>query len=200
MKDPLKIIAENMLRDGLLDISNKSDEEILVEIKNIFTNHLKNSGEIEFSIDHRKGLLSQARKFRKEKNLFYSNVFYSLFIEHWFNNIVFVSIRRKQFNTAYVNDIIRNTNIKSKMTWLLELFGLEPIPEKHFDVISKLFENRNSFVHYKWKSFNLRKNDFSENSIKQLTDLEQVEKTVKYLQNYENRKIFNSKKSVARKF
>lgn len=35
MEDPFKIIAENMIRDGLLDISNKSDEEILKEIKNI---------------------------------------------------------------------------------------------------------------------------------------------------------------------
>lgn len=189
-----------MIRDGLLDISNKSDEEILSEIKSIFNQHLKKGSELEFSIDHRKGLLRQARKFRKEKNIFYSNIFYSLYFEHWFNNIVFISIRRNNINTKYIDDIIKNTNIRSKMTWLLELFGLEPIPKKHYDVICKLFEYRNSFVHYKWKSFNLHKNVFIDDSIKQITHLSEVEKAVKYLQNYENKKIFHNKKRVAKKF
>ena len=47
MEDPLKTLAQNMIRDGLLDVSNKSDEEILIEIKNIFNRHLKKGGEIE---------------------------------------------------------------------------------------------------------------------------------------------------------
>lgn len=200
MSDTFNVIAENMLRDGLIDSSNKADEEIITEMKNIFNSNLKNKVGIEFSIDYRKDLLRQARKYMKKRNQFYSYIFYTLYIEHWFNNIVFISIRRKNLNTKYVQDIIRDTKINSKMTWLLELMGFEPIPKEHFDIIMKLFEHRNSFVHYKWKSFNLQKNDFIDISINQLKDLEQIEKTVKYLQNYENKKIFNNKKAIAEKF
>ena len=59
---------------------------------------------------------------------------------------------------------------------------------------------RNSFVHYKWRTFDLHKNDFYDDFFKQLTHLEQVEKTVKYLQNYENKKIYKNKKSISKRF
>lgn len=200
MVDPFKNIAENMLRDGIIDPLNKSDEEILAKMKKALAQHLGNKSDLEYTVDHRKGILNQARMYYKNKNIFYANIFYSLFVEHWINNIIFVAVRRKKMKRDYLNEIIRNNNLKSKLTWILEFLGFDPIPKNHIDVISKLFENRNSFVHYKWKSFEFNKKDYFDNNIKMLMHIELVEKTIKYLQNYENKKIFNNKRNVAKKF
>jgi hypothetical protein len=47
--------------------------------------------------------------------------------------------------------MLREVRLEGKMTWLPQLFGLEPIDKVHRVRIASLMSRRNEFTHFKWK-------------------------------------------------
>lgn len=190
-------LSKNLIRDGIIKTKGKSDEQIRLEIKNYLLRNINAISDFELSIDFTKGLLINARYFLNNSDYHSAIVFYALWIEHWFNNIVLIALKRKNISFTYYQEIIRYTKIKNKYTWLWQLLQLKPLNNSHLKIIEKVFEKRNSFIHYKWKAYN---NIEIKKLINELEDFNKftltIDKTINYLKNYENKNIYCRKKKA----
>jgi hypothetical protein len=89
--------------------------------------------------------------------------------------------KRKNLSAKDIESLIRDSSYKAKCTWLLHVLGVKAINVAHTNRIFKLMELRNSYVHYKWKP----ENEQTSQEMEKL--LEQIEKTVKYLRDFETK-------------
>ncbi|MEF9934734.1 MAG: hypothetical protein RR620_14360 [Clostridium sp.] len=176
-------VIESLVKYGLLKVNEMTDKEILDET-------LKFIEEAEFKIvlDYKCTILKQARLFCSEGKFELSCLLYATWFEHWINQIISILGHKKNLSENEINEIIRNISFRGKYTWLLKLFEFKEISNTHLNLIFRLIDLRNSFVHYKWKEKN---NDFKN---EERFVMEKIEKTVKYLRNIENRYIYNGSK------
>jgi hypothetical protein len=144
--------------------------------------------EFNFVLDYKDSILKQARLFHSEGEIELSCVLYATWFEHWINEIISILGHRKNLNENEINEIIRHISFRGKYTWLLKLFDFKEINKAHINLIFRLTDLRNSFVHYKWKEKN---NDFKD---EEKFVIEKIEKTVRYIKNIENRHIYNNSK------
>ncbi len=198
-KEIIDELSKNLIRDGIIKTKGKTDEQIRLEIKNYLWKDTTTILDFELSLDFTKGLLFNAKYFLNNSDYHSAIVFYALWLEHWFNNIILISLKRKNINLTYYQDIIRSTNLKNKTTWLWQLLQLRPLNNSHLKVIEKVFEKRNSFIHYKWKAYN---NHEIKGMINELEDFNKfaltIDKTISYLKKYENKNIYYNKKKISK--
>lgn len=176
-------VIETFVKHGLLNIKEMTDREIAVET-------LKLIEEIEFNLvfDYKDSILKQARLFHSEGEIELSHLLYATWFEYWINELISILGHRKNLKENEINEIIKNIPFRAKYTWLLKLFGFKEINKTHLNLILRLTDLRNSFVHYKWKE----KNKDFKNEEKFV--MEKIEKTVRYIKNIENRHIYNNSK------
>jgi hypothetical protein len=179
-------MATGLVKIGAISAEGKTREQFMSE----FLDYLKREEPV-FTIDHTEDILKQARNYRKTERNELACLFYALWLEHSINGIITLLAARKDFSEKEIEEIIRDTSYRSKSSWLPRAFGGKSFSKTHINLIVKLMEARNSFVHYKWKAVNEQAN----NEIKVI--LSKIEKTVKYIRDYERKHILGvSKKKI----
>ncbi len=199
INDIIDELSKNLIRDGIIKTKDKTDEQIRLEIKDYLFKNINSISDFELSIDFTKRLLTNARGFLETSDFHSALIFYALWIEHWFNHIILLSLKRNNITSTYYPEIIRSTKIKDKYTWLWQLLFLKPLNRKHLKIIDKLFEKRNSFIHYKWKIYDHLEIEKLVAELKENENfLFSVDKTINYLKKFENKNIYSNKKKISR--
>ena len=193
----IKELGRNLIRDGIIQTKGSSKEKIIHDINDYLNKNLQKFEDFEFLIDYRKSILKNAKRFQREEDYYSSIVFYALWVEHWFNQMILIAIKRKKIRADYYMEIIRSNNFKSKSTWLWELLEYSPLNMTHLNAIIKLFEFRNSFIHYKWKTYTPKYINVLTDQLKDLTSFaNSINKTIVYLKSYESKHIFKNHKNI----
>lgn len=179
----IRKVVTTLVKYGLLNINDMDRSDVLGE-----TLKLIEDMDFKFVLDYKDNILEHARKFCMNNEIELSYLLYATWFEHWINEIISILAGRKDLNDKEIYEIIRNISIRGKYTWLLKLFEFEEIDEEHLKLIFKLIELRNGFVHYKWNE----KNDDLKD--KEAIVMENIEETVEYLMDIENKYIYNNSK------
>jgi hypothetical protein len=191
-------LAENVIRRGLVNPDGKTDDQLRSEIfaclRREFSN--RNSDSIRLVLDHTSALLSQARQFRNQEEYYLACLLYATWAEHWLNGLISTAGEWRKLCVEEITQIIRDTPLRSKLTWVLKLLGLPRIADRHRNAVIRLMDLRNGFVHYKWLGKPLDSDDQEEAEIKPA--VVGFESTVKYLQTYQSRKIYARSRNRAR--
>ncbi len=157
------------------------------------------SGKIFYSIDHTVDILLQAELFYSAKQYHFAKVFYSMFFEHSLNYLIRQECERREISDKVIMDITRSVDIFGKLTWLPILIGLKAFSAAHLKTIKRLADDRNGFVHYKWKLIEdydkkLGKNIKLEAEIE--LQFESIKRAVKYMRFYSSTSLYKGKKAV----
>ena len=185
--EPLLVrkVVESLIKCGKININGMTNKEIAIEVLK-----LVEDTEFNFILDYKDSLLEQARLYRSKGKNELSCLLYATWFEHWINEVISILCHRKGLSESEVSEIIRKTSFRGKYTWLLKLFDFKEINKSHLNLIFRLMDLRNNFVHYKWKE---RSNDFEKEEI---FVIEKIEKTIKYIRNIENTYIYNNSKRM----
>ncbi|EJR0963308.1 TPA: hypothetical protein NJ348_004721 [Vibrio parahaemolyticus] len=182
----VKSFIKSVIGYGGVDIKGLSDEEASVKIKEYLEEFLNSEQEINMIIDHKDTLLEEARRLVSENKTDLALVTYATWWEHWINGVLESKLYRKEITGKEFKPVITSLNNRAKTSWFLKLIELPPFDKTHLEVMTKLAEKRNSFVHYKYPV------DTGESE--NLTEFfEQVENSILYFIDYENIHIFQSK-------
>ncbi|MGD0038702.1 MAG: hypothetical protein ABSC53_15560 [Bacteroidota bacterium] len=189
----IRDFLEGAIRDGKIDPRGKTNEQLkeqIVDFLKIIRS--KKRRIIVFQSDFRPSLLKEARRYREANDNELSCTLYAIWIEHWINHIIVTIGQRNKINIDDLQQIIRELNIRAKLTWLLKLLGVPSIKQSHYTRILHLMDLRNSYVHYKWLS------RAEEHETKYDEDLENtlqgIESTIKYLRKFENRHVYHGQR------
>lgn len=174
-------ILKMAIRNGEINIDGKSDSEIKEEFYKNLDKGLKGKVDFKLVLDHTQDILRQAKVFYKERNLNFSCIFYATWLEHWINDLIVTQGLRKKLSDKHLKDILQRLNSDSKLSWLISLLDLPEINRKHLKTIRAVFDFRNQFIHYKWKSKDPN-DDSDKERLKKV--LQEAERTVRYLKRY----------------
>lgn len=170
-------VIRSLANEGAIDISRAKNPE---EVRRIWAEWwVKNRPEIAVVSDHADGLLATARQYAAKEKAEHAILFYALWVEHFVNSWLDRLGKRKGLSQEETEGMIRNTDVRSKCSWLLRVLGYKALEESHLNQIGKLLEHRNAFVHYKWKP----DNEQFEKEAERLLD--SFDKTVAYLQHFD---------------
>lgn len=136
-------------------------------------------------VDHRDVILENARRFHVQGENELACLLIATWTEHCVNAIIVLQCERIGMGRDEINNIIREVQMRGKITWLLKLINLPPIPTAHVKNIISLFEERNKYIHYKWKEFNIDEPNSERYDIVGL--LQRYMSTVSYLKRYDSR-------------
>jgi len=184
-------IVKSFIDAGAVDPTGKSKTEILKEIRDILAHPYFD--EDRAVVDHTEDILSRARTVRMVGEEYIACLFYALWFEHKLNEFVTSLARKAALPEKDIEMLLRETSYRAKASWVLRVFGVKPIDEGHANTITKLMDLRNSFVHYKWKL----ENEQTTRELKSI--LERIEKTVKYVQYFENKYLSRIPRRKVRK-
>ncbi|WP_147679168.1 hypothetical protein [Algibacter pacificus] len=186
-------IIKSHFKDGSLTFSDFKN-------KKIFWNkilELNKKAEYQVIINHTNTLIKNARHFNKIGEYNNAKIFYATYFEHELNRIINELCHRKSIDKKETNNIIKSINIIGKLTWLPLLLGIPKISVKHKNIILKLADNRNAYIHYK---HNPETNQLNINQKhKEQEDIKQIEKTITYFKKYTSRVLFNNQKTKLEK-
>lgn len=191
-------LLTSAIEDGRIKAEGKSEVEIGRDFALLLSSYVKSPDrEILWTIDYRNTVLLQGRLFFKAGDYRLASLLYGTWFEHWLNWLISIVGKRRGLHEDEITQLIRDAPFRGKLTWMFPLLGLRHLAGSHRNAIFKISDLRNNFVHYKWKG----KDDASgEREEKELVDcLSAIEKTVKYLQSYENKYIFHRKKKAIKK-
>ncbi len=180
----LACIYEALLGDGQIDPEGKTEEQIMTEVRKIALKW-SNQRPMKWSADFRQDLLNRARSFKRKRNSHEAILYYATWFEHWINGIL---IRRlRTLDERETCQMIRDVSLRGKFTWLLALVHEKRIPERHIKAVLQICDLRNEFVHHKYKMLDVDSDDES----KKLNEAHRsAEKSVRYLQKFEERHFF----------
>lgn len=182
-------------QDGTLNDQDLNDKLVLRDKLREYLN--KNELDIQIVVDHRKTLLSVAEREFNAGHSEFSIALFATYIEHSINRLIHIECERKKIDNKTCTEIIKSVNIIGKCTWLLKLLGLPPLKQEYLKIIIKITEERNSYIHYKWKpepDTDKVKNNKEQKNIKQEKYLE-IKRLLKYLKNFQTRHEFAGKKN-----
>lgn len=78
---------------------------------------------------------------------------WATWVEHAVNSLLMQQCRRKRISEKSIRELLRGVNLAVKTTGLWELAGLPTVDPVILARIKRISEQRNSFVHYKWPSW-----------------------------------------------
>ncbi|MDF7802070.1 hypothetical protein P4C99_21540 [Pontiellaceae bacterium B1224] len=139
-----------------------------------------------FTQDHQPSLLKRARTFKREFQNEESILFYATWFEHWINGIMLPGFYRNQFTQKDFKEFVRGTSLKIKYSYLPKLLGFPPINQRHISTVLETCDLRNAYVHYKFP-----RTDDSKDNDWYMALFNRIEKTIKYLKQYENKVFFD---------
>jgi len=178
----LKQTIAKAVSQGKIDLHNKDKawEWILSQIQII--------GKIDTPTCYEEDILKQANYFFENGKNEFALMFYATFIEHSLNWMLVCIMAKKGMNESQRTEIIRSANIQTKYGWLWELFELPQINNRIKENIKKISEQRNTFIHYKWKESNINLQDTTNLAKK-------AKSTCRYLLCLENRIEYNKQEN-----
>ena len=95
-------------------------------------------------------ILLEAKNYFEKENVHFSLLFYAIYIEHWFNDLINVLALSKNLDNETTKKLI-NSSMDNKLSYMLPIFDLPLLNNEINKDIYKIFELRNSFIHYKWQ-------------------------------------------------
>jgi hypothetical protein len=182
-------IIRSLFKEGILTLSDLDNE------KKLFNKLISINKKTEYNIiiDHTDNLISSARQFNEAGEIDNAKIFYATYFEHQINKIINEACLKKSINKKDINNIIKSINLIGKLTWLPLILGIPKISVKHKNVILKLADDRNAYIHYK---HNPEPDELNENeNQKQQEDIKQIEKTITYFKKYSSRILYNNQKT-----
>lgn len=144
------------------------------------TEQEKVSGDV-LVLDYTGDLLEGARAYRRKRQPYLSCVLYATWTEHKLNQWVWALANKKFLPVDDIEAMIRETQHRTKVSWLLRILGAPNMPMRHRQAVQQVMERRNAFVHYKWRQH--RPSD--QRALEEL--LKAFERTVTYFRRYEER-------------
>lgn len=142
-------IGLQALRDGAIKIDGQDDdllgEQVVQYVKSVI-----GKLDIALLIDHTAALIREARSYARQSKFDFAILFYATYIEHQVNLIIAEACKQRRLSSQLTKTLLREANLKAKLTWVLQLLGERPITKKWIDRIGAVLEERNAFVHYKW--------------------------------------------------
>lgn len=188
----MTMFINNAIRDGIIITEGLTEEEVRTAAREYLKEFLETDIEIVMTIDHKDTLLKEARNYASKNKEELSIVMYATWWEHWINGLIEIKTREKNFTKKEYKQLISSINNNAKTSWLLKLIDLPPFDKDHLNIMGKLAEKRNSFVHYKYPIIN-------EADIESLDKFfKEVEKSINYFISYENKNIDKNKKYIER--
>ncbi len=183
----------NQLR--LKEIVTDEDIKSKAALEKLKTHLDENLGKTQFEVivDHRETLLILADDAFQRNHFELSISMYATFIEHTLNRFIHLASNIKNVDSKTKVEIIRSVNLIGKCTWLLKLLGLPPIKIEYIKTISAIADERNAYIHYKWKSESDKKDHKDEKTMYLETQIK-IKKLVKYLKNYESKVQYGGRK------
>lgn len=188
-KKVLDSVIRTLLKAGTLTLDDLKDNNKLRK-KLLAINKKVEWGIV---IDHTNSLLTTAKMFCDKKDFNNAKLFYATYIEHELNRIIVELCRRKKIDTKAANEIIKNTTMIGKLTWLPLLFEIPQVLDKHKNVLLKLSDDRNAYVHYKHNA--LPESDDGGDEQKSLMEMKNILQSIAYFKKYSSRILFNKKKT-----
>ncbi len=186
-------IAEKMIQGfyeyGFITDDDISDKEKLLNRLDSFSFKSK---KIEMILDKRSAILNQSKIFNENRLYDFSIIFYAMYFEHQINSIIDTIARRRKLSKKTKNEIIRNINMIGKYTWLLEILDLPKFNEAHKKIILKVAEMRNTYVHYKYNTDLMEKQNNGEEQLNSF--ISEILKAVNYIKRYESRVVYGKNK------
>lgn len=192
----LRALLMTGIQEGHLDLSGKNEEQAEQEISSYVRKAIRNKSHA-WSADHSSFLLSEARRAMRLNRSEVAALFLATWFEHWVNWTIRCLAIRQKISGEQIADIIRSVSIRGKFGWLLELLGAPPISKKHQNLIKRICESRNAFVHYKWTMTPLDEPLVAQKNLK--ADLLTIEKTIGYLNRYSSRNLKQGSGNVVRR-
>lgn len=189
------IMARAAVSNGVINPTGMSDLQFVKAVRDWVQTLPRDA--IGLVIDHREPLLEHARRFQRSEQNELACLFYATWTEHFINATIRTMCVRKRITHDEITSIIRDVPLRGKATWLLRVLGAPLIPRQHVVRIDRLATARNAFVHYKWK---ITSDDVTGQLDRELQSLVvDYEKTVRYLQRYESKKLLHGIKHRIRK-
>jgi hypothetical protein len=144
-------------------------------------------------IDHSEDLISTARQFNKTGKIEKAKLFYATYFEHELNRIIVELCRKKSIDRKTINDIIKAVNLVGKLTWLPLVLGISQVTTSHKNIILKLADDRNAYIHYKLNP-QPDEPDANEEQEEQ-EEIKKIEKTIIYFKKYVSRIVYSKQKT-----
>jgi hypothetical protein len=188
-------LCRQFLEEGIVNPNGKTGDEVIKELM-IETLKWSKQRPMMMAIDHKSGLLKQARAFAKEEAFEESFLFYATWFEHWINGVL--TRRSRKLDEDGRRQMLRETSLKGKFRWLLPILHSAEVPRSHLNTIIRIAEMRNSFVHYKFVMDDVE--EWSKKDSEALIDIKRAEQTIKFLKRFET-KLFltpDSKKAISK--
>lgn len=184
-----KSVIHSFFKDGLLTQNDIKDKPTLSRKVGRL---LKSQTVFDVVIDHTNTLLSSAQEYARKGNYDYAKIFYSLFFEHSTNGLISYECRKRKISKESTNEILR-LGLEHKLTWLFELLKLPKYKSGNLTLIKKLSDERNAFVHYKFKPRPLDA-DTSIEETKNVKQIKDVSQCVKYHKVYISKVLYSGNK------
>jgi hypothetical protein len=184
-REMLASIYEALLGDGQIDPDGKSEEQIMSEVREMALQWSKQRPML-WSTDFRQNLLNRARSFKRKGNNHEAILYYGTWFEHWINGVLLRRLHKLDEREGC--QMIRDVGLRGKFTWLLSLIHEKRIPQRHIKAVLQVCDLRNEFVHHKYKMFDVDTGDDEGKKLKEAH--RSAEKSVRYLQKFEERHFF----------
>ena len=150
-KEVLVSLFTNAVLGGTLVIEGKTDDEIRRQMGEVVNAHLEEPDrQYALIVDHLDSLLAGARRASQAGDHGQALVLYATWAEHWINGLLQTKMETLGHPYEMTRSMIREVRFEGKLTWLLAVLGLPPIPEAARKALLRLAGDRNEFVHYKW--------------------------------------------------
>lgn len=185
-KDPVavRIFLRGALADGDIDPRGKTFESFAAEAA-VFLQRESRRRKYLASQDHRPNILTSARRAKNEGNLILACVLFG---------VVAALAVRQGLAADLISQMLRDTPLQGKLSWLLALLGARPIANTYRATMLDLANRRNAFVHYKWKRTDV--DDWAETWGELRSDpalgrvLNRVDTSMRYLRQWEEHYVF----------
>jgi len=182
------ILLRAFIRDGIVDPDSQTNEEIRIFLINAIKEIIEGEADLGISLDWRDSLLDWANRMVLEDEYRIPIILYATWIEHTLNDVIHAYALRRSIDSDLVVRMLRETNVRAKTTWILELFDLPPFESEYLKSIQKIFDLRNLYIHYKWKSKDQYRMPTEENEIKEIS--EEAQDVIEYLQAYIHKNMY----------
>jgi len=169
------------IKSGQID-PTKEDAEIAAQLSELLDNIIAQPS-IKLSKNYLGRLLDRARKENEAGLPELSCVLYAAWIEHKINDLIITLTYRQGLEKTEAIQIIRKTAIEDRCSWVLRLLGVQPIKSEYIKKMRQIFDERNSFLHYKWPAEvanNKKEKEFNSKAVGKI-----AEDIIAYLESYE---------------
>jgi hypothetical protein len=194
--------VETAVRYGEIQTVGRSETEIQTDIldyvEQIVSYEDADSVPLRWIAVHRDLLLDRARSFNDLGCVDDSLLYYATWIEHWLNDAISTTLRRRGFKEDFIVSVLREVNLRGKTSWLLLLLGLPPIGEALASQILQITEARNAFVHFKFPSRDVDESPVERQRLQ--GQLASAESLVSALTKYEGEHITGESRRIALRF